>query len=1279
MIKIQNDELTQWTESIDQGKSQSAGLEMTQEAVFEGIIDPSWKPGDVVLDLYEIKQVFTTGGMGLVYHVHHRNWDIDLIIKSPRPEIIAQAGGAENFVTEAETWVDLGLHPNIVTCHYVRTVGGIPMVFAEYVDGGSLKDWIARGELYKGGPKASLERILDVSMQFAWGLHYAHQKSLVHRDVKPANVLMTKGGSVKVTDFGLAKARYLDAGLSGDGAGSKSGSKSGSSSKNDSPKVQSEQKTKAMMTPAYCSPEQAERAALAAQDTPTSQLPELTTATDVWSWALSVMEMFIGGLTWTTGLAGPMVLEDYLNECNQDKSLQEPLQEGLPDMPQELVSLLKKCLEPNPSNRPQTMDLVISELMEIYGLVVKKQYFRDAPHMMQLRSDGLNNKALSMIDLDKPDEAENLMSQSLSINPMHLETLYNLSLMQWRDGKIDDLEVLDRLNKLRAANPDKALINNLMENVKAERGDYIDSIKLDWFFKKNLLSNIQHSVLMDPTGERLVYLERSELLDDNQKIHRFDISTGKHLHWSIPVHNRVYEYVYAFGYDGIRFALADCSSYDVSIWNLDSGTLMVKLVGHSGEIKAVQFFHDDAYVLTVSDDQTMRIWETHSGQCLKTYHAEHPNSYGIKKIAMNHGETHAVTGSGVIHQNYFVCHLWDLDKGIHCQSFESINNFINRFGFSRDDKFFAAIDSDYSLKLIQVETGKIQSILQGHSSFITSIAFSPDSRVILSGSFDKTVKLWNVDTGSCINTFKLKNDAVISVGFNSDGRQFFAADAGGEIVIWDMIDMSVVKHMHCSSNPPTNLSYSADYKLLISDNYGKMIRSWNPCTGQCIRTIDATKSEIVWMKRSENNHYVATIDESANFTRWNLNAQTNPISPFRLSVPLTGDKAQSNYEAYQKGMIELETAFNTKDYLAALVCAKKVRSICEYESDEALLNFWRKLYPYFGHGALHGMAIKHRMLGHSREISTVDISRDGHYGITGSYDKTIRQWNLINGSCEKIYKGHKTLITAIRYSPDGRYIYSGGLSMDEEDNLPGDSLRSWDTKTGDCLRVFDGVFSDIHCMAISPDGNTLVSAGGSCTGTIQKWDIKTGESLGGIRLAEMEPKGYVSVVRCIEFSSDGRRLIFGGDDNYVRIVDSQTGTMIKTLEGHTSTIHSIAVSRDGKQILSGGGVSKYGCEIRLWDYESGQCIKVMEGHESPVNSLCLSLNGKYAFSGSGNYTKADISLRTWNLESGGQTNLIQNTEGCKSSVISSDDAVLMTTDGEILIAWNLDWNLEGGL
>lgn len=206
--------------AVGSGKNQAAGPGTTPPAAATPArtnatpenVPAAWHVGDVVLDLYEVLGELGEGGFGKVYRVHHRGWIRDLAVKSIRPQLLERRGAVEGFERECETWINLGLHPHIVSCHYVRRLGGIPRVFAEYVDGGSLADWIRDGRLYAGGPDRALARILDVAIQFAWGLHYAHEQGLVHQDVKPANVLLTTDGTVKVTDFGLAKAQLAASG-----------------------------------------------------------------------------------------------------------------------------------------------------------------------------------------------------------------------------------------------------------------------------------------------------------------------------------------------------------------------------------------------------------------------------------------------------------------------------------------------------------------------------------------------------------------------------------------------------------------------------------------------------------------------------------------------------------------------------------------------------------------------------------------------------------------------------------------------------------------------------------------------------------------------------------------------------------------------------------------------------------------------------------------------------------------------------------------------------------
>src|SRR5438552_10631145 len=143
-----------------------------------------WRPGQILLDDFVVERVLGEGGMGKVYLVKSGTTSMRFAVK--RAKGLSEAD-RRNFLGELQTWIDLPEHPNLVPCRFFRTVGDEVLIFAEYVEGGSLKNWIDSRKLYQGGTETALERILDTAIQFAWGLHCVHELGRGHQDGKPAN------------------------------------------------------------------------------------------------------------------------------------------------------------------------------------------------------------------------------------------------------------------------------------------------------------------------------------------------------------------------------------------------------------------------------------------------------------------------------------------------------------------------------------------------------------------------------------------------------------------------------------------------------------------------------------------------------------------------------------------------------------------------------------------------------------------------------------------------------------------------------------------------------------------------------------------------------------------------------------------------------------------------------------------------------------------------------------------------------------------------------------
>ncbi len=346
---------------------------------------------NMILDIYRVTSDAINGGMGSVWKVRHTGWDVDLAMKRPQPRFFAEGSRErkENFIAECEHWIDLGLHQNIVSCYYVREIGEVPTIFSEWMDGGSLKERILDGTLYDGNEQEVRERILDIAIQSARGLRYSHKKKLIHQDMKPGNLLLTKKWEAKIADFGLAKAQQ-----------------------------QLEDESRPLSwggTAEYCPEEQLEGA-------PAAQWM------DVYAWAVTVLKMYAGKQLWKTGSEVRERFGEIAALCRIPLS-------------GEMRQLLAECVK----ERPDDFDRICETLSGIYQSETGTAYMRPEPDNYVSSADILNNRALSYLDLGKPEEAEKQWKLALGINRHHAESVYNRALRRWRAGLIDDIGALDEI------------------------------------------------------------------------------------------------------------------------------------------------------------------------------------------------------------------------------------------------------------------------------------------------------------------------------------------------------------------------------------------------------------------------------------------------------------------------------------------------------------------------------------------------------------------------------------------------------------------------------------------------------------------------------------------------------------------------------------------------------------------------------------------------------------------------------------------------------------------
>ncbi len=341
--------------------------------------------------------------MGAVFRVSHLEWNFDLAVKVLHAGVADNVAYQESFIREATTWIELGVHPNIVQCWFVRECNGMPGLFLDYLTGGSLLDWIYEGLVRPG----DWPRILDIVIQSADGLAHAHKHGVVHRDVKPGNLLVRGDDRVCVTDFGIVKRIEVGGDLEGGVA------------LNDDP----------IGTPEYSAPEQWVAGA------------KVTTLADIYALGVCFYRFCTGQLPFTKTEG-----EDDFNLIQRHFRDPPPPMAGVPT---ELVQAVLWCLAKKPEERP-TAVVLRRHLAQLYQSMTGEAYPRAEPQSGLQRADALNNRAVSLFYLEQPDEAVSAWNQALHIDGQHPETVYNRSVVAWRRGEIEAKEVVSRLDRARA-------------------------------------------------------------------------------------------------------------------------------------------------------------------------------------------------------------------------------------------------------------------------------------------------------------------------------------------------------------------------------------------------------------------------------------------------------------------------------------------------------------------------------------------------------------------------------------------------------------------------------------------------------------------------------------------------------------------------------------------------------------------------------------------------------------------------------------------------------------
>ena len=779
-----------------------------------------WSVGDIIDEKYEVTGAIQQGGMGIVYKVQHREWDIELAVKMPLPDLVANDVMKRRFILEAQVWVNLGLHPNIVQCWYVRELQGVPCVFMDYLSGGSLKDWIRAGKI---APE-ELDKILDLIIQACDGLHYAHEHGVeAHRDVKPGNLLLSGDGKLYVTDFGIVKYKKQD------DFGEEESTFSFGQSNQTITLTGSD-----LGTPEYSAPEQWGKA------------KQADARADIYALGGILFELCCGRRPFDDGIAKPpqhTIIAHHLFTAVPDPRMFNQ------HIPNGLAELIMQCLAKTPEERPSSMAKLREQLVQMYHEITGKAYHREVPKAAELRSGSLNNRAVSLLDLGKKEEALATFDEALKFDAHHPESIYNKSLFEWRDETITDDEVVRRLKEAKQASWHAGLYLGLVHLERAAADEA----------EQELAEVLQHYV---PSTYGLVWRALGDAQIAQEKFSEAEKAYQKALEF-IPDDTIAFQ----------RKMLAQKRTRQENGRMLFPWPRCLRILrGYNSNVSIAALTPNGRFAL-LGDDHEIQLWDLTTGRFFWTFTwSENRNFWTFKgfassrtSVAITPDGTIAVSGGSYDTQ----LRLWDLATGKCLRMFKGHTGDVHALSMTSDGRYVVSGGADKTLCLWELKTGKCVRIFEGHRKAVNAVAISPDDSLILSGGA-RSVRIWDLKTGKYLRRFRGHQDAVTAIAITPNGRFVISGSQDNTLCLWRLVSGRPLRNFVGHTDRITTVAITSDGSLAISGSSDNTLRVWDISKGMCLRILKGHTSEVTDVAITSNGRLAISASRDKTLRVWSL-------------------------------------------------------------------------------------------------------------------------------------------------------------------------------------------------------------------------------------------------------------------------------------------------------------------------------------------------------------------------------------------------------------------------
>jgi WD40 repeat protein/serine/threonine protein kinase len=917
----------------------------------------SWSGPEVPPELaghprYRMLGFLGGGGMGRVFKAEHRLMERIVALKVLHRSLIDRPDLIERFRREVKAAARLD-HPNIVRALDADQAGDSHFLVMEFVAGIGLDRLVTeRGPL-------PIATACDYVRQAALGLQHAADRGMVHRDIKPGNLLVSSGvvsanqtpdarltthysprtaHQIKVVDFGLA--RFV------------SDSRPGSALTHPGTVVG---------TPDYMAPEQALEPSRA------------DTRADIYSLGCTLYYLLSGRVLFPRG----STLQKLMAHQEQRP---QPVTRHRPEVPPELAAILEKMLEKDPRRRYQTPRQVADALAPFaqpdrppVATPRRRRAWIGLIALCALAAAGL----VAIVSVPKQEEAVPSASSATQSQPMSVASL-----------KVQPVHLLgqDELRRLSGPPPFTAAAFTADGRRALVAGPDFALQWVDLESGKELARFPGHTaevlaVALSPDGRRAISGGK------DQTVRVWDLAGGGLLHTFRDQHTSWVRGVAILG-DG-RHAISAGNDGLLVLWDTVQARAKNRFNAHPAMIRALAATRLGRYALTGSADRTLRTWDLAEGiqTPIQTFRG---HDDAIWSAVYSHSMRYLLSGSAD-----GTARLWRVTPEEELRMLTGHTGPVSAVALLPDNFWALTGGADHTIRLWNLATGQEAHRREGHTDEIVQVAYLDDK--VLSASRDGTLRVWQLPKlDATMVRFRGPTSAVLSVALTADNRLLAGACGDGTVRVWDIASRKESATLKGHQAAAWAVVLSEDGRVLASAGDDKTIRLWDPTTYQESLVLNDHTDLVRSLALTPDGRTLVSgsWDKTVkiwDLTGWKPGMGKPPVTTLTCAEEVTAVAVSGDGRQIAIGPRALDGANKARPAV--------IRVHQRASGQDRVLE------------------------GHAGTVYSLDFSRDGQRLASVGGDRKVQVWEIVSGkSLQSVMPPGEARFTAVSFHPNGRWI-----------------------------------------------------------------------------------------------------------------------------------------------------------------------------------------------------------------------------------------------------------------